>query len=314
MRGVQTFWYRGGERASLAGQVIVLHPDEVHDGGAGTEAGLIYRMLYIEPTLIGQALGDGAELPFVADPVVGDPGLRAALLRTLGKLDSEIDCLAVDQLVAELVEGLTRHARAPRPRNAPIAVDALRRSRGFLDASISETVTSTDLEAISGLDRFTLTRQFKSAFGTSPHRYLVMRRLGRGRQLLTDGLAIAEAAMAAGFGDQSHFHRQFAKAYGMTPGQWRRLTQRQASIGRQARSGAETGWQPTRTVLLAGALRYSEYDDFREQIIQHLILKGREITVSTGDHELTDWDDLSLRLPGRIRIGRASPAPVFERD
>jgi hypothetical protein len=42
--GVQSFWYRGGaQRASLSDQIIVLHPDEVHDGGAGTETGLRYR-------------------------------------------------------------------------------------------------------------------------------------------------------------------------------------------------------------------------------------------------------------------------------
>ncbi|TIW84422.1 MAG: AraC family transcriptional regulator, partial [Mesorhizobium sp.] len=39
LRGVQTFRYRGAARLSLPGQVIVLHPDELHDGGAGTEEG-----------------------------------------------------------------------------------------------------------------------------------------------------------------------------------------------------------------------------------------------------------------------------------
>src|SRR5262245_60351044 len=39
LHGVQSFWYRGERRFSLPGNVIVLHPDELHDGGAGTEAG-----------------------------------------------------------------------------------------------------------------------------------------------------------------------------------------------------------------------------------------------------------------------------------
>ena len=64
---------------------------------------------------------------------------------------------------------------------------------------------------------------------------------------------------------------------------------------------ADTGWQPNRSVLLGGALRYSEYDYFQEQIIQHLVLKGREITVATGDYEFTDWDDLSRQITDFMR-------------
>ncbi|MCG6522692.1 AraC family ligand binding domain-containing protein, partial [Vibrio parahaemolyticus] len=50
--GVQSFHYRGGLQHSLPGGTMVLHPDEIHDGEAGTEAGFHYRMVYIEPALI----------------------------------------------------------------------------------------------------------------------------------------------------------------------------------------------------------------------------------------------------------------------
>lgn len=78
LKGVQTFRYRGVRRFSLPGQVIVLHPDEEHDGGAGTEDGLHYRMLYLEPSLLLECLeADGVGLPFVDEPVIGDPALAA---------------------------------------------------------------------------------------------------------------------------------------------------------------------------------------------------------------------------------------------
>lgn len=68
---MQTFRYRGVERASLPGNIIVLHPDEVHDGAAGTEDGLTYRMLYLPPERLADLAdfsGSGRALPFVADP------------------------------------------------------------------------------------------------------------------------------------------------------------------------------------------------------------------------------------------------------
>ena len=55
--GVQAFRYRGAARRSTRGEVFVLHPDEVHDGHAGTDAGFRYRILYVEPRLIQDALG-----------------------------------------------------------------------------------------------------------------------------------------------------------------------------------------------------------------------------------------------------------------
>lgn len=71
LHGVQTFRYRGEKRQSLPGNIMVLHPDEVHDGGAGTEDGLRYRMIYLEPALAIEALGGNhGALPFVREPVL----------------------------------------------------------------------------------------------------------------------------------------------------------------------------------------------------------------------------------------------------
>src|SRR4029077_10129715 len=45
--GVQIFRSRGSRRICLPGQLHVLHPDETHDGAAGTHDGFGYRILYI---------------------------------------------------------------------------------------------------------------------------------------------------------------------------------------------------------------------------------------------------------------------------
>jgi hypothetical protein len=66
--GLQAFAYRGATHRSVPGNVVVLHPDEAHDGRAGSEAGFGYRQLYVAPSLILAALrelyGEGAVLPF----------------------------------------------------------------------------------------------------------------------------------------------------------------------------------------------------------------------------------------------------------
>ncbi len=52
----------------------------------------------------------------------------------------------------------------------------------------------------------------------------------------------------------------------------------------------DTGFTPDRTVLVAGALRFREYDYFMSHIIEHVVLKDRERI--TEDREFTDWNSL----------------------
>jgi len=69
-------------------------------------------------------------------------------------------------------------------------------------------------------------------------------------------------------------------------------------LGRaEARSYVErllncAGWRPAATHLAAGALRYSEYDYFKEQIIRHVVLKDKGAGDIARDHEFTDWKAL----------------------
>jgi AraC-like DNA-binding protein len=224
LSGVQSFDYRGGRQDSLAGNAIVLHPDEVHDGRSGGETGFRYRMLYLEPRLLRQALGERARtLPFVRTAVSSDARLIASVAQGLGSLDRPLEELERDAVVAGVADALL--ALAPDcARAIGFTPDfaAAERVRQCLDDD-DGAVTSARLEAIAGLNRFALARHFRAAFGTSPYRYLVMRRLDRARILLCGERGIAEIAVDCGFADQSHLTRQFSRAYGLPPGRWRRL-------------------------------------------------------------------------------------------
>lgn len=223
--GVQRFRYRGQTHRSLPGQIIILHPDELHDGGAGTEDGLRYRMLYLEPSLMLDCLGGGS-LPFVGNAVVTDRDLRATLLSALGPLDQQLDELFVVDFMTQLMQSLARHAGQPAKPVAKTAWRAASLARDYLEENVARIVRSDELEAITGLDRYALSRHFRATFSTSPHRFLLMRRLQRARRMIEADEPLAQIAIAAGFSDQSHFNRHFKKAFGVTPGRWSALTRR----------------------------------------------------------------------------------------
>jgi AraC-like DNA-binding protein len=222
-RGFQAFRYRGAECVSSTGMTIVLHPDEVHDGHAVVAEGFVYRMVYVDAALIGQALGNRA-LPFVPDAVGNDPALVAALDEAFEGFPDNLTSLAGAGIVAAIADRLGRRAGRPStPRPAGHYGVRLERARDMLDAASDLTVTAEDLEAATGIDRYTLSRGFRTRFGTSPHRYLLGRRLHRVKTAIAGGLPLADAAAAAGFADQSHMTRHFKARFGLTPGRYAQL-------------------------------------------------------------------------------------------
>ena len=222
--GIQAFAYRGTVERSLPGQVFVLHPDEPHDGRADGSGFFGYRQIYVAPDKIASVLsaltGRSAPLPF-ASPVTDDPVL-ARVVRTAFAHASEP--LAIDYLMLQLAGGVLRASAASRTNALRYRVDlrAVERGRDFLRSRLT-VVNSSDIEAVTGLDRYQFARQFRAVYGTSPYRYSVMRRLDMARCWLRDARPLAETAVEAGFADQSHFTRTFKAAFGMTPGRYVKL-------------------------------------------------------------------------------------------
>ncbi|WP_426239726.1 AraC family transcriptional regulator [Pararhizobium sp. DWP1-1-3] len=225
LQGVQAFRYRGSVRYSQPGDIIVLHPDEVHDGGAGTEEGLRYRMLYLPPEMLIDALGERPRgLPFVPSPVIADRAFAASLAEVMRDLDGAIGELRLDDTLTGIADALLRHSDGGRKASGrTFDPAAIRRTCDFLQTHSDRQVNSAELENVSGLDRFTLARHFRWSVGTSPHRYLVMRRLERARGMIGSGRSLVDIAPESGFSDQAHFTRHFKKAHGMTPGRWASL-------------------------------------------------------------------------------------------
>lgn len=221
--GVQTFRYRGTRRVSLPGQLQILHPDETHDGAAGTDEGFGYRVLYIAPELIHDALEGGA-LPFVADPVQTPTRATRLLVSLLAEVDDPVSDLGRAEIAAAVADTLRALGGRSEHRRAAIDTRAVELARDYLMANASEQTPASTLEEITGVDRFTLTRHFRRAFGTSPDRYRTMRRLELARAAIESGLPLAQASAHAGFADQSHMTRQFKRTYGLTPARWRGLT------------------------------------------------------------------------------------------
>jgi len=219
LTGVQAFRYRGERWVCLPGQLHILHPGETHDGAAATGLGLRYRIAYLAPELVRGALG-GRRLPFVAGPVQALTPATRRIARFLAHIDEPVSELQHTEIAVTAADVLSTLGGQDSPGRAAIDIRAVELARQYLAAHAPRPVPAATLEKITGTDRFTLTRHFRRAYGTSPDRYRTRRRLDLARAAIERGTPLAQAATEAGFADQSHMTRHFKQAYGLTPARW----------------------------------------------------------------------------------------------
>jgi AraC-like DNA-binding protein len=235
LSGIQTFQFRGERWHCLPGQYHILHPDEPHDGGTNAGEAFEYRILYVDPWLIQDAVGS-RPLPFVANPVVDRARVPRDKLSEIWDFAEAVDDVARTTLVTAVADLLLAASRETPVKSSLLALPRLRRVRDLIASAPTRRYSMDELEQIADLDRWTLARQFRAAFGTSPSRFRMLRRLDRVRRAAAQGVGLADAAVAAGFADQSHMSRQFKLAYGITPARWAALTMRSPQSALRSRA------------------------------------------------------------------------------
>ena len=98
----------------------------------------------------------------------------------------------------------------------------LLRARDLADAHYTEPLTVDDLAMAAKLSRAHFSREFRRAFGESPHAYLLSRRLERAAALLrnTDH-SVAEICFSVGLQSVGSFTTSFTRSYGRSPTAYR---------------------------------------------------------------------------------------------
>ena len=134
--------------------------------------------------------------------------------------------LYVEGLAAMLTVHLLRaygaSERSPIPHRGGLAPRQMRRVLDYIDAHLTDELGLVELAAIAGLSPHHFGEAFKTSMGTSPHRYVIEKRVQHALELLREkDRSIGEIAHAAGFSSQSHLTANFRRVTGLTPGRFR---------------------------------------------------------------------------------------------
>src|SRR6202007_3322713 len=115
----------------------------------------------------------------------------------------------------------TRRTRGVKPGSGAVERGKLstvqcQRVPELIEERLGEDLALPTLAGVAGLSRAQFVRLFRNATGTSPHRYVMRRRVERARELLRrTELPLAAIAADLGFSSQSHLNRLFRDFYGM---------------------------------------------------------------------------------------------------
>lgn len=224
-QGVRIITHAGGESRIAEGELFFLNPGQVHGCTSGADGVHSYQLLSIEPGVLARVASQISETGPSGICFDGVRGTHAGIGREMGLFFAALSNPTAPDLDKEsllyslLARVLLVFARTP-PAVCRVGRQdaAMERVRRHIQAHHAEPLTLAVLADVACLSPFHLQRLFTRHLGISPHQYLTHQRIAEGKRSLLAGASIAEAAVASGFSDQSHFTHHFKAVVGTTPG------------------------------------------------------------------------------------------------
>ena len=227
---------RAGRSPSMHPDTIIFNPahDDLWLRASTLQAPCRVLLLTIAPSVIDRLSNDAAgtaSVKFVQRIGVDDEGLRRTLLMFLQEVENPgwnsklyIETL-LTLLLSQLVRCASNLATPPRApyRKGGLSNWRLKRALELLESDLRRPPSLAELARHVGLHPSWLCHAFKRSMGLSPHRYLLVHRVNRAKEMIRDeSRTFTEIALECGFSDSSHFSVAFRRVVGMSPRDYRR--------------------------------------------------------------------------------------------
>ena len=185
----------------------------------------------IHPNLLANALGETTHersIELVENWNLDDPNIMAVLLAMTADLNSGSPAgrLYGESLANALaVYLLTRYAArhyTPATYRGGLPGYRLGRVLDYIGDNLADDLSLSELATVAGMSPHYFAELFRRSTGHPPHRYVLLQRIERAKQALSDTrCSVLEVGFDIGFQNSSHFARVFHKFVGMSPSQFR---------------------------------------------------------------------------------------------
>lgn len=153
---------------------------------------------------------------------VESSGLSAALMELFNLIQQNPpnrDMLVLSKLIQllSLLDGLSGAVDTPSQKE-PLLHHVL----CYLNAHCTEDISLTQVADAFHITPSYLAHLFKKRTGLSPWNYVILRRLQKANDLMTQGLSAEEACYRVGFDNYANFFRLYKKHTGISPSQFKK--------------------------------------------------------------------------------------------
>ena len=209
-----------------SGSISVFSPAEGARISVNGEADVL--QLFVQQAYAAAAIGSDFDCPPMFD--MHDDRMQAIVMQILvaSARREPDDSLLVEEGLHGLARLIGHHATRRRSQRrastAPIrgglSPAALRKVEDLIGVALDEAGSPSllDMASAAGLSVTHFVRAFRHQTGTTPHKYLVGRRMERAVSLLRSShVPVAEVADEVGFSTPAHFVATFRNILGVTP-------------------------------------------------------------------------------------------------
>jgi AraC-like DNA-binding protein len=225
-RGRRFLICKNKEYTIEAGDLVLFNPLDSHTCAQVDDRALDWRCLNINKDemcrIAAEITGSEAPLMFTKN-VVAQSDAVPALKHLHTSIMNETKDFDKEETFYFLLEQLINDYANPITDASLKIGEAIPSVSAYIENNYTEQITLSDLSRVSGLNKYTLIRNFTLQKGITPYQYLSTIRVNNAKKLLEGGTSLIDAAAESGFADQSHFTRFFKNFIGLTPGRYQSL-------------------------------------------------------------------------------------------
>ncbi len=230
LNGQVRFLVEGQQLAPEPGDLLLIHPQELHQAQIQPDSPYERIVLWIDRNYLSSLSGSDMDLSACFDRsspahtnFLHPSKLRGAELRELlERLCREFyskepgSGIYARGLLLQFMVEVNRLAD-DHGRKSEATTDLISQVLAYIAAHYEENISLESLAGAFFVSKYHLSHQFSRRVGTSVYRYIIFRRLMRAKELMAEGMSPGEVYQSCGFGDYANFYRAFKKEYGISP-------------------------------------------------------------------------------------------------
>lgn len=239
MSGDASYIVENGHYKLEDGDILLISPTNLHQLDVKESSEYYERIvLWLTPRYLSRISTSGTDLASAfrycsesGNYLIRDASLSAFLkthmlaLLTASKKERFGDDIEASTLIQRILLEICRYLQGGKkgleePKFNPTVVKTM----DYIDSHLTEDLSLNELARKLFIDKYYLSHLFKEETNTTPHQYILKKRLLASKSLIESGMPIREVFLKAGFSDYTHFFRAFKQEYGMTPKKYLSLT------------------------------------------------------------------------------------------